>query len=94
MTAPFLSRFGTPITPPAAVMLLGQDALAHLKRPIRHSIPGALWGRVAESGDNLEAEGTPCIMCRGSKVYPYHPASGATVWGKCAACHGTGIDHD
>lgn len=48
MTAPFLSRFGTPITPSAAVVLLGRDALAHLERSIRHRIPGTLWERVAD----------------------------------------------
>ena len=102
MTAPFLSRFGTPIVSPDSVAVSGRDALAHLERPIRHCIPGTLWERVAESVAVETApkpcstcgSAKPCIMCHGSKVYPYRPGSGATVWGECGACWGTGIDHD
>lgn len=49
MTAPFLSRFGTLIVEPSAVAAVGEAALAHLERPIRHSTPGTLWERVADN---------------------------------------------
>lgn len=35
---------------------------------------------------------TPCIMCNGSGVYPYHTPE--IKWGRCGACWGTGIEHD
>lgn len=34
----------------------------------------------------------PCIMCRGSKVHPFHPASGETYWARCPACNGSGVE--
>lgn len=56
MTDPFLSRFGTPIVTASLVALVGEQALAHLERPIRHSIPGTLWERVADKEERLSQQ--------------------------------------
>lgn len=34
-----------------------------------------------------------CVMCKGTHVHPFHPASGETYWGRCPACVGTGWEN-
>lgn len=48
MTAPLITPFGTRYTDDT-VEAGCRTALAHLKRPIRHSTPGTLWERVADN---------------------------------------------
>lgn len=48
MTAPLITPFGTRYADDT-VEAGCSTALAHLKRSIRHRIPGTLWERVAES---------------------------------------------
>jgi hypothetical protein len=42
---------------------------------------------------DLEVYWKDCIMCHGTKVYPYHPRVDGVVvtkWHTCAACNGSG----